>query len=633
MNHRKRLFIRLSAVIGGLVGVSAGYAQTVPFALVSLRSDGTPPAFTGAAGSENAVTPDGRYVAFSMSVDHFVPGVTNAQVYLRDRQSGTIELISQSTAGVPANGNSTNNVSISNDGCRVVFESYASNLVVGDNNGTSNVFVRNRCAQPQTTEMVDVLPNGSPGPGQGQSGRISGDGSKVAFTSYTSNLVPGLLDSNGFACSDGVYIRNLNTGVTTGLTLDNGRCVSGRVPDLSRDGSKIAFFSTVPYVTADTNGMWDIYAYDFAAPIDRLSLVSSNTAGAPQQQNDGVNGGEGISTITAPAISEDGRIVAFRSRGFGLVAGVPSGISQVYVKDTATGDIIVASVDAHGVLGNADSLSSGSGERPGISGDGQFVVFNTLATNLTPVTGGTTPNVVMHDNFRSRTIGFTNQSVSGVPTISGDPLGRYVAFYSGNALDPSFNSRGFFLTDRYLWLNFSDVPANNWALAYINALLDMGITTGCGSGNYCPSQFVTREQMAAFIVRVKEGEPTAGCTSQPFNDVPTSNFFCKYIQRMSALGVTTGCGNGNYCPSQNVTREQMAAFIIRAREGNPAAGYCGSTAPFLDVDTTNVFCGHIKRLLELHITTGCGPGNYCPSQNVTREQMAAFLARAFLGMR
>jgi hypothetical protein len=179
---------------------------------------------------------------------------------------------------------------------------------------------------------------------------------------------------------------------------------------------------------------------------------------------------------------------------------------------------------------------------------------------------------------------------------------------------------------------FPDVLASSFAFDYINAIKDAGITTGCGNLNYCPSQNVTREQMAAFIVRAKEGEPASACASAPFADVPITNSFCKYIDRMSALGITTGCGNGNYCPSQNVDRQQMAAFIIRALEGNPIAGYCGNTAPFGDVPTNSAFCGHIKRMLELNITTGCGNGNYCPSQNVTRDQMAAFLGRAFLGM-
>ena len=118
----------------------------------------------------------------------------------------------------------------------------------------------------------------------------------------------------------------------------------------------------------------------------------------------------------------------------------------------------------------------------------------------------------------------------------------------------------------------------------------------------------------------------------PFPDVTANSWAANYVNALYSTGITTGCGGGNYCPTQTVTRDQMAAFIIRALEGNPAAGYCGATSPFTDVPVSSGFCGHVKRMLELNITTGCGGGNYCPSQTVTRDQMAAFLARAFLGM-
>ncbi len=122
--------------------------------------------------------------------------------------------------------------------------------------------------------------------------------------------------------------------------------------------------------------------------------------------------------------------------------------------------------------------------------------------------------------------------------------------------------------------------------------------------------------------------------SSIFSDVPTTNYYYNYILAIYNNRITVGCLQNplSYCPSQYVTREQMAAFIIRAKEGEPATDYCGTTPPFNDVPVTNNFCRYIKRLKELNITRGCVDGNYCPSQYVTREQMAAFLARAFLGM-
>jgi hypothetical protein len=140
--------------------------------------------------------------------------------------------------------------------------------------------------------------------------------------------------------------------------------------------------------------------------------------------------------------------------------------------------------------------------------------------------------------------------------------------------------------------------------------------------------------MAAFLVRAVEGEPAANyCAgSSSFSDVSPSAWSCPHIQRLSELNITGGCGGGNYCPQGPVTRDQMAAFIVRAVEGEPALDYCGGVAPFQDVPPSVWSCRYIKRLAEIGVTQGCGNGNYCPYATVTREQMAAFLARAFLDM-
>ena len=140
-------------------------------------------------------------------------------------------------------------------------------------------------------------------------------------------------------------------------------------------------------------------------------------------------------------------------------------------------------------------------------------------------------------------------------------------------------------------------------------------TTGCSQNplKYCPyDDPVPREQMAAFIVRAVEGEPPANyCgTKKPFDDVPYSSFFCKYIKLLSQLGITTGCGGGNDCPKATVTREQMAAFLVRAVEGEPHDDYCGTGSPFPDVPSSSFFCKYIKRLSELGITTGYPDGTY-----------------------
>jgi hypothetical protein len=186
------------------------------------------------------------------------------------------------------------------------------------------------------------------------------------------------------------------------------------------------------------------------------------------------------------------------------------------------------------------------------------------------------------------------------------------------------------------WLNspFIDVPPNSWATKYINAIFKAGITSGCGNSNYCPGGLVTREEMAAFLVRALDAEPPVNYCGgvPPFNDVSPGAWSCGYIKRLDELKITGGCGNASYCPTGLVTREQMAAFIVRALKKEPGLNYCAGVAPFNDIAPGAWSCGYIKRLAELKITGGCGNGNYCPAGLVTREQMAAFLARAFLSM-
>src|SRR4030095_1936720 len=102
--------------------------------------------------------------------------------------------------------------------------------------------------------------------------------------------------------------------------------------------------------------------------------------------------------------------------------------------------------------------------------------------------------------------------------------------------------------------------------AFIDQMAERGITLGCGSGNYCPSAPVLREQMAAFLIRAL-GELTPPTpASQRFNDVSPSNQFYNFIDRMAVLNITRGCSTSPplYCPSNTVSREQMAAFLVRA---------------------------------------------------------------------
>jgi large repetitive protein len=177
--------------------------------------------------------------------------------------------------------------------------------------------------------------------------------------------------------------------------------------------------------------------------------------------------------------------------------------------------------------------------------------------------------------------------------------------------------------------SFLDVSPSHPFYTEIGKLSAAGITLGCGGSNYCPDQVVTREQMAAFILR-SLGEfnpPTPG--SQRYLDVPPSNPFYNFIDRLAVLNITLGCNATNYCPTDTVLREQMAAFLLRAK-GEFTPPVPGSQR-FNDVPPSNPFYNFIDRLAVLNITQGCSvsPPLYCPTGMVTRAEMAAFLVRAF----
>ncbi|MFO0753948.1 MAG: S-layer homology domain-containing protein [Thermodesulfovibrionales bacterium] len=173
---------------------------------------------------------------------------------------------------------------------------------------------------------------------------------------------------------------------------------------------------------------------------------------------------------------------------------------------------------------------------------------------------------------------------------------------------------------------FDDVPQGYWADDYINALYNNGLTTGCGSGNYCPEELVTRGQMAAFLVRARYGENFNYFTTPYFSDVEPSNDFFRYIQKLKEDGITKV--EDVYGVADTVTRSQMAAFLIRTKYGDT---FTYSTAPyFSDVPADHPYFSYIQKLKDDGTTSVSGA--YGADDLVTRSQMAAFMSRAFLGM-
>ena len=210
-------------------------------------------------------------------------------------------------------------------------------------------------------------------------------------------------------------------------------------------------------------------------------------------------------------------------------------------------------------------------------------------------------------------------------TGSGTVAYSVAANATGSARNGTLTVAGSTVTIRQAGATFADVPDNVFK-PYIYAIYTEGITVGCGSGNYCPSSNVTRGQMAAFIIRALYGETFSYTATPYYSDVPSGHNFFKYVQKMKDMGITTT--TGTYMVDDFVTREQMAAFIIRAKYGETFS--YTATPYYSDVASTSVFYKYVQKMKDDAITTTVG--TYMASSNVTREQMAAFLGRAFLGM-
>jgi Tol biopolymer transport system component len=272
---------------------------------------------------------------------------------------GTTERVSLGPGGVQGNEESLF-PAISADGRFVAFYTYASNLVPGDTNHSDDVFVRDR--RTGTTERVSVGPNGRQGDSSSLPA-ISADGRFVAFRSYANNLVPG--DTNGVG---DVFVRDRRTGTTERVSVsssgEQGNAFS--VGTISADGRFIAFESDASnLVPGDTNGKRDVFVRDRKlGTTERVSLRP--------------DGGQGNDYSFSPALSAGGRFVAFTSWASNLVPGDTNGTDDVFVRDRVTGVTIRASISSSGKQGNDHSND------PAISADGRFIAFMSHATNLVP---------------------------------------------------------------------------------------------------------------------------------------------------------------------------------------------------------------------------------------------------------
>lgn len=325
---------------------------------VSLANNGDQGnSYSGAPDTSN----NGRYTAFESSSNNLVSGDTNntSDIFVHDRNTGATTRVSISSNGNQGNGESFN-LNISSNGRYVAFESLSSNLVPGDTNNTSDIFVHDR--NTRTTSRVSVASNGNQGNNGGSFPSISDSGSYVAFQSWSDNLVPE--DSNSLP---DIFLHNRNTGTTTRVSVaSDGTQGNGwsYYPSISGDSRYVAFESwSSNLVPGDTNNTSDVFVYDRISKTTTRVSVSNNAIQG--------NGGS-----YKPSISKDGRYVTFSSEANNLVPGDTNNQPDIFVRDLASGTTTRISVSSNGTQGNNWSYN------PSISGDGTYVAFESTADNL-----------------------------------------------------------------------------------------------------------------------------------------------------------------------------------------------------------------------------------------------------------
>ncbi|MFS3130077.1 TolB family protein [Nocardioides sp. Bht2] len=369
----------------------------------------------GASRQTNALSTDGRFAVFESSA----PMTNRAgqarvwQIFVRDRKLGTTTLVSVGHRGQLANHNSDEAV-MSEDGRYVAFRSTATNLVPGDTNDKSDVFVRD--LRRGTTTRVSTSASGGqltiPGntPVGAASPAISPDGRYVGFISHAKGLTSD--DEPGAQA----YLKDTVTGAIEVVSRNSlgatGHVVTGSSLGVSRGGKKVSFLSLDAFlVPGENNHDTDVFVRDRSA--GTTTLVAAGEDGSKN-----------------PVMNTEGTHVAFVARNAEVsLPGAPAGIDQVYIRDLATGTTLAASRHSDGAWANDHSKA------PAISRDGRHVSFNSFASNLVGGDTNRQADVFRHDTATGRTIrvslrsnGTQSSHASGITAISGN--GMHVLFES-----------------------------------------------------------------------------------------------------------------------------------------------------------------------------------------------------------
>lgn len=399
-----------ACLLGILIAPAPAWADGV-----FLVSESYSPGRTGNFLSGRAeISGDGLYVVFESKAYNLITGDTNGtwDVFVYEVSTGELQRVSLTDSGEQGAG-ASRLPSISDDGRYVAFLSWAYNLVPGDDNSAPDVFVRDLVAE--TTQRVSVHSAGTQASDWSWGPAISGDGAIVAFTSWADNLV----DNDNNAIGD-AFVHDLVTGQTARISVDSsgveGNDYSGgKGLSLSQDGRFVAFCSLADNLVADDdNNSWDVFVRDRL--LSTTERVSTDSTGI-----------EGSDHSWYPSISADGRYVAFWSSAGNLVPDDTNDADDVFVHDRQTGVTERVSVDSAGDQGNDHS------RYPSISADGLWVAFQSTAADLVVDDTNGVEDIFLHNRTESTTLRVSlnadEEQADGACArgdVSGD--GQYVAF-------------------------------------------------------------------------------------------------------------------------------------------------------------------------------------------------------------
>ena len=361
--------LTLAAVVGaGLLGALAADVLAGPSpqrtVRVRLAAGGDP----DGRSTSPSLSADARRLAFASTATNLVDSADAnghvSDVFVYDQGSGAISLISTAADGKAADGPSSEPV-LSGDGAAVAFTSRARNLVAGDANGASDVFVRSAAGLVRAS----VATGGAEADAGSSQPDLSADGGRVVFTSSADDLVAD--DTNDH---DDVFVRDLSTGTTALVSATpEGGVASGdsSAPAISPDGRFVTFSSKAEDLVArDHNGRADVFLRDLTTR--RTYLVSVGRGG--RGQNHALPGGRPLTSD----VSRDGRFVVFESSATNLVAHDRNNATDVFLRDRANGRTRRVSLSITNEEGGRASIL------PTITPDGRFVAFASRADDLVP---------------------------------------------------------------------------------------------------------------------------------------------------------------------------------------------------------------------------------------------------------